>query len=102
MNDPILLYLTDDIVQPENINYEIKHKLFKIGKKNDICSICFEDFKKNDLVYNLSCPHIYHKSCLELSVRFAIFSCPICRQPLNITKKNKHEISYDFNKKNLE
>ena len=46
------------------------------------CLICFENIKKDDEVYNLSCgkkeqPHIFHINCLN---KWNQKTCPYCRQ----------------------
>ena len=46
------------------------------------CSVCWEDFKLDEIVRKLTCSHLYHESCiipwLELHG-----TCPICRKSLN-------------------
>lgn len=43
------------------------------------CSICFDEFKENELLKQLNCNHIFHKECLSqwlLNEKH----CPICQQ----------------------
>ena len=28
------------------------------------CAVCFSDFKKDDLVAQLSCRHVFHRACI--------------------------------------
>ena len=42
------------------------------------CTICLEDFNENELLYELTCKHYYHKECIDdwLSKKN---TCPLCR-----------------------
>ena len=50
------------------------------------CGICFNDFKLDDNICNLSvCNHLYHQECLEKWYNHCLkdsknFTCPICRK----------------------
>jgi len=54
---------------------------------SDKCSICLEDYKKNDKCVKLNCSHIFHKKCLSDWFKNQIsksenLNCPLCRNNL--------------------
>ena len=55
----------------------------KMKYTTQVCSICLEDFQKDDIIKRLPCKHIMHKECgkkwLKVNKR-----CPICRVNLEI------------------
>ena len=66
---------------------DVKDKIMNIPqiyyKKNEYenfqCSICFDEFKENELLKQLKCGHIFHKECLSqwfLNQN----NCPYCNQ----------------------
>ena len=67
----------------------IKKKLNRIRFKKsafsnenmETCIICYEDFKKNQNVYNLPCSHIFHVHCLNKEIKYRQ-KCPMCRKEL--------------------
>lgn len=47
------------------------------------CSICLEQYIKNDKVIELSCKHTYHEKCIKEWMdtnNISNNSCPICRE----------------------
>jgi len=55
-----------------------------IEDTNDNCSICLENYKKNDKCVRLNCSHIFHKKCLNEWFKNRIdkseeLTCPLCR-----------------------
>ena len=65
----------------------VKDKIMNIPqiyyKKNEYenfqCSICFDEFKENELLKQIKCGHIFHKECLSqwfLNMK----NCPFCNQ----------------------
>ena len=54
--------------------------------EEEFCCICKNNYDKNDEIFQLSCGHIFHKSCIHNSLDINN-SCPICR---------KHFFFYDF------
>jgi len=46
------------------------------------CSICFQQFQKNDYYRELDgCKHIFHKKCIdEWFFQSKSYSCPLCRK----------------------
>ena len=45
------------------------------------CSICKEEFKKHDKVYQLPCKHVFHPDCIVPWLE-QHNSCPTCRYEL--------------------
>ena len=52
---------------------------FKDGDKE--CSICMEKFKKDDMVTDIKCKHIFHKDCIMEWGKYKN-ECPNCRDKL--------------------
>ena len=45
---------------------------------NTVCSICLENYKKNDYYRTLNCNHIFHKKCIDRWFKNQE-TCPMCR-----------------------
>lgn len=54
-------------------------KEFKIQTQ---CSICWGDFKDNEVVTPLLCDerHLFHTSCIEAWIKKGHNTCPLCRK----------------------
>ena len=46
---------------------------------DNICSVCLEEFKEDDILKKLNCEHIFHKDCLEPWLNNNNRNCPLCR-----------------------
>ncbi|CAD8064905.1 unnamed protein product [Paramecium sonneborni] len=55
-----------------------KLKKMKMGKSNRQCSICCNNFQKDETIIQLPCKHIYHQSCLFSWLDHST-KCPNCR-----------------------
>ena len=60
------------------INNELKEKIL-IDETEIICSICLENFKKNEKYIEFECKHIYHKDCIKEWLQNNK-NCPNCRK----------------------
>ena len=65
-----------------------KLKLKKI-KENDplietVCSICLDNYKKNEFYRTLECNHTFHKKCIDRWIKKDHLNCPMCRNDINI------------------
>lgn len=50
----------------------------ELGYKD--CSICIEEFREDDLITELPCKHIFHKSCIKNWLCREKVTCPSCRK----------------------
>lgn len=51
------------------------------GDKNDLCTICQNNYSKNDDIEYLNCSHTFHRSCLIPWLEKKL-NCPICKQSI--------------------
>ena len=58
--------------------------VIKYDKKEneEECSICLDDFKLKEVLYKLPCKHIYHRKCLQKSLKIST-RCPTCNHILS-------------------
>ncbi|CAD8145577.1 unnamed protein product [Paramecium pentaurelia] len=67
-----------------------KLRRMKMGKSNRQCSICCNNFLKDETIIQLPCKHIFHQSCL-----FSWFDhstkCPNCRSDILEALKNQEK-----------
>ena len=66
----------------------IKLNLKKI-KENDclidsVCSICLDNYKKNEYYRTLDCKHVFHKKCIDVWLKKDHLNCPMCRSNIKI------------------
>lgn len=64
----------------------------KIGCSSSECTICFENYKKGDIIRNLPCGHKFHYKCMKPWLKTSKY-CPLCRFDLKVFCKNKLEES---------
>ncbi len=74
-----------DRVTPEDntepLNIELKTTTFTLDEPSS-CSICLEDFIKEEEVKITPCNHLFHLQCGNDLVNNKIKSCPVCRSEL--------------------
>jgi hypothetical protein len=46
---------------------------------DNVCSVCLDEFKEEDVLKKLNCNHIFHKDCLEPWLNNNNRNCPLCR-----------------------
>jgi len=72
---------------PDLPNYTIiQNKIIKIKEytfngeleSEESCSICLENYKKNDTINILKCGHKYHEKCIDEWISTSD-NCPLCR-----------------------
>ena len=98
-NNEISDVLNNNSVNNNRVDGPIKKKLLKklpeskinninkLIEENKRCTICLEDFIKNDIVIYLPCFHIFHKLCIiEWINKHA--NCPLCKLNINEILKN--------------
>jgi hypothetical protein len=52
-----------------------------IKTTNNLCTICQDNFKDDDVVRLLPCEHIYHPECIDDWLKIHSYKCPCCRKP---------------------
>mmetsp|Transcript_23100 Transcript_23100/g.38060 ORF Transcript_23100/g.38060 Transcript_23100/m.38060 type:complete len:464 (+) Transcript_23100:152-1543(+) len=50
------------------------------------CNICLEDYQGGDEKKSLSCPHAFHKGCIDEWLK-RVASCPVCKADVGMYKK---------------
>jgi len=76
MNDiDIIEYFIKELQSPSNV--------FKYSEtcNQDTCIICYDNFDKNTIIYELVCKHIFHKNCILKWSKYNDL-CPICKEKL--------------------
>ena len=55
------------------------------------CGICFEPETTNKIIIT-NCNHAFHLECIRMWIWHSdyIYSCPICRSPMDCTIKKKY------------
>lgn len=51
------------------------------------CSVCLIEFKPEAEINQLSCGHVFHKSCLEKWLNYWNITCPLCRNHMMAPKE---------------
>jgi len=46
---------------------------------NECCTICCENYYKNEGIRKLNCGHTFHKKCIDKWLKIGSIYCPICR-----------------------
>ena len=62
------------------IDIQKKDIIYEDGPPH-VCSICLEEYKKNDKLVQLKCKHVYHPGCINDWLDRQS-SCPICRSEI--------------------
>lgn len=66
----------------ESVNKLKETKFCEESSHSKECTICQEDYKKDETILHLPCEHNFHKACVtEWLSRHN--SCPVCRKPLD-------------------
>lgn len=53
----------------------------KMGTSNKVCSICYNQFEKDEKILQLPCKHIFHKECIKPWLK-KNKKCPNCRNDI--------------------
>lgn len=68
------------VVVPEDELKNIKEEKYIENKHKDKnCSICLEEYEKEDIIKQLECKHMFHKNCIEPWLKEYSHKCPLCR-----------------------
>ena len=78
-----------DINDVEVFPISMQNSAEKMVKKeiNNICPICIDEFKENQLTVHLCCSdyHVFHLKCLESYLDYRQ-DCPMCKQGIDVDK----------------
>lgn len=50
------------------------------------CNICLEDYQAGEEIKSLSCPHTFHKGCIDQWLK-RVACCPVCKADVGMYKK---------------
>lgn len=66
----------------EQFDKNIKKKKYSKEIENETCSICLEPFKKNNIICETSCKHLFHYHCIHQWLCHDSLKpeCPCCRK----------------------
>ena len=71
-------------IKKNNINLDSLNTIIICTELQDnICSICLDDFKNEEIINKLKCNHIFHRDCLGTWLNDNNDSCPLCRAIIN-------------------
>ena len=82
-----LLLQLDDDVAPKTVSQELLNKLetatpSKLRLTGELCSICMEQFKVEDLLKKLTCGHCFHSPCVDRWLTYSSCACPLDGLPV--------------------
>ena len=81
--------LSDVIVTTNKTDLEqLKEITYNDVTYNDVtcdCMICMMEVKKDDIILDIECKHIFHKDCLFEYLNTYNHICPICRKDIGRT-----------------
>lgn len=73
------------------------------AKKKYLCSICHENVKKNQICFQTSCNHVFHKKCVQMwfqtqSQTSFELTCPMCRkeQQVDFCNDNVYHVNTKY------
>ncbi|MFS7921760.1 putative transcription factor C2H2 family [Helianthus anomalus] len=55
------------------------------------CSVCLVEFKLDAEINQLSCGHVFHKSCVEKWLKLWNVTCPLCRNHMMMLKEGEED-----------
>lgn len=65
------------------------------------CAVCLSEFKEDEEIRKLQCPHTFHKGCLDRWLQQCSATCPLCRTkvlPDDIVasyQRMRNQVEYD-------
>ena len=83
LNDPTIfsprMVSGYNTMEPQYKIVKIKeHKFNNDEYSSEICSICLDNYKKEDILNELKCGHKYHNTCIDDWIKNNN-NCPLCR-----------------------
>lgn len=67
------------VLNEQELNNIPENKYSEITTNFNSCSICQDEYNKDNIVRQLKCNHIYHKECIDKYLLEYSYKCPICR-----------------------
>jgi len=82
-----LLLRLDEDVAPKTVSKDILDGLEtttseSLGLTGEICSICMEEFKAEEVLKKLLCGHSFHSPCVDRWLTFSSCACPLDGLPI--------------------
>ena len=82
-----LLLQLDNDVAPKTVSQELLQQLqtassSEFGLGGELCSICMEQFKNEDLLKKLLCGHCFHSLCVDQWLTYSSCACPLDGLPV--------------------
>ena len=65
-------------MEPQYKVIKIKEHKFIDESSSEICPICLDNYKKDDILNELKCGHKYHNTCIDDWIKNNN-NCPLCR-----------------------
>ena len=85
--------------QEQSVLMNKKHlkmlKKMKIGKSESSCSVCYDQYCKNEIIRILPCKHFFHYRCLKPWFKKSNL-CPVCRLNIKNHLNNKINLSQNL------
>ena len=69
----------------EDVKVTLKNEktIKKYKLDNDLdekCTVCLCPLKKDDMIWELKCKHVFHQDCIKTWLKEYNYKCPICRE----------------------
>ena len=56
----------------------------------EVCAICVDDFRENDMTRVLPCNHFFHPDCIDPWLISHSSMCPLCKQSVSRANEGRH------------
>ena len=93
LNESIVMYKSQE--RKSDIILNLKKQIYDVSTEdsdNNVCVICYENFKQNDEISENPCNHKFHYDCIMEWGKYKN-ECPCCRTMINIINE---EIVIDY------
>ena len=88
INENINQDLNDVVITIDNEELNKLHTFKLDDNLDDICTICMNNYIKNDTLMELPCKHSFHCDCIKTYLNKYNYKCPICRNDVGKHKYN--------------
>lgn len=86
----LIIFLTDPtphLFPKKKLKY-LALEEFEMGKYNETCGICLENFRPKEEVRVLPCKHAFHKQCVDKWITERLSCCPFCKRQVKVPDSN--------------